>query len=101
MDHQFNPAVGLGSQISILGQVSKPSSKRAENVSFAILSGDLKCGVHDPIACDPFNLNGPKLRSRTSHCFGTKPSESMTRLSQTGYPIVFDPFNLNGLPYNL
>jgi hypothetical protein len=50
-------AVDPGSQISILGQVSKPLSKRTENVSFATLSCDLKGGVHDPVVFDPFKLN--------------------------------------------
>ena len=49
-----------GSQISILGQVSKPLSKRTENVSVATLSNHLKGGVHDPVVFDPFSLNGPK-----------------------------------------
>jgi hypothetical protein len=49
-----------GSQISILGQVSKPSSKRTENVSLATLSNHLKGGVHDPAVFDPFSLNGPQ-----------------------------------------
>jgi len=40
---------GRGSKISILGQVSKPSSKRTEIISFATLSGDLKGGAHDPV----------------------------------------------------
>ena len=49
-----------GSQILILGQVSKPSSKRIENVSFATLSGDLKGGVQDPVVYEPFSSNGPR-----------------------------------------
>ena len=49
---------GRGSKISILGQVSKPSSKRTEIISFATLSGDLKGGAHDPVIFDPFALNG-------------------------------------------
>ena len=49
-----------GSQISILGQVSKPLPKRTENVSVATLSNHLKGGVHDPVVFDPFSLNGPK-----------------------------------------
>ena len=47
-----------GSKISILGQVSKPLSKRTEIISFATLSGDLKGGAHDPVIFDPFALNG-------------------------------------------
>ena len=53
-------SVDLGSQILILGQVSKPSSKRIENVSFATLSGDLKGGVQDPVVYEPFSSNGPR-----------------------------------------
>ena len=44
----------------ILGQFSKPSSKRIENVSFATLSGDLKGGVQDPVVYEPFSSNGPR-----------------------------------------
>ena len=40
------------------GLVSKPLSKRTENVSFATLSGDLKGGAHDRIIVDPFSFNG-------------------------------------------
>ena len=42
--------------------VSKPSSKRIENASFATLSDDLKGGVHDPVIFDPFSLNGHLLK---------------------------------------
>ena len=49
---------GRGSKISILGQVSKPSSKRTEIISFATLSGDLKGGAHDRIIVDSFSFNG-------------------------------------------
>ena len=51
-------SVGQGSHILILGQVSKPSSKRNEKISFATLSGDLKGGAHGRIIVDPFCFNG-------------------------------------------
>ena len=58
--------VDPGSQILILGQVSKPSSKRTENVSFATLSGDLKGGVQDPVVYERFGLNGPRHELKAS-----------------------------------
>ena len=67
-----------GSKISILGQVSKPSSKRIEIISFATLSNDLKGGAQDPVIFDPFALNGwaPLQAARRFR--------GLARLSQTG-----------------
>ena len=64
-------SVDPGSQILILGQVSKPSSKRTEIISFVTLSGDLKGGAHDRIIVDPFSFNA-SMRKAEKRGYGIR-----------------------------